>query len=208
MGEDVPAATRFPRRLARSGGRGPGRLLRVPEVRPSQGKGDLSMTSHPDAEAPRPQDSPRESAGSGPAEPASSTPSSSSSPPESSAPASGAAPDSTPAANEDALISIDAFARADLRVAQVLHVEPHPNADRLLKLQIDLGSERRQLVAGLAAYYKPEDLIGKQIVVVANLKPAKLRGEVSQGMLLAGSDEEGVAILMPARPMAPGSKVR
>jgi methionyl-tRNA synthetase len=106
------------------------------------------------------------------------------------------------------LISVDAFARVDLRVAKVLQVEPHPNADRLLTLQIDLGDERRQLVAGLAAHYRPEELIGKQIIVVANLEPAKLRGEVSQGMLLAASDEEGVSILVPERPMAPGSRVR
>lgn len=112
------------------------------------------------------------------------------------------------ATGEDSLIPIDLFAKVDLRIATVLHVEPHPNADRLLKLQIDLGSERRQLVAGLASHYRPEDLIGKQIVVVANLKPAKLRGELSQGMLLAASDGEGVAILRPERAMAPGSQVR
>ena len=122
-----------------------------------------------------------------------------------SAPSAGSAAD---ASVEDSLIPIDLFAKIDLRVATVLHVEPHPNADRLLKLQIDLGSERRQLVAGLASHYRPEDLIGKQIIVVANLKPAKLRGELSQGMLLAASDADGVAILRPERPMAPGSQVR
>lgn len=122
-----------------------------------------------------------------------------------SAPSRGSDPD---ASGEDSLIPIDLFAKVDLRIATVLHVEPHPNADRLLKLQIDLGSERRQLVAGLASHYRPEDLIGKQIVVVANLKPAKLRGELSQGMLLAASDPDGVAILRPERAMAPGSQVR
>jgi methionyl-tRNA synthetase len=138
-----------------------------------------------------------EPAGSAPNErPAGSTPS---------APSGGSAAD---ASVEDSLIPIDLFAKIDLRVATVLHVEPHPNADRLLKLQIDLGSERRQLVAGLASHYRPEDLIGKQIIVVANLKPAKLRGELSQGMLLAASDADGVAILRPERPMAPGSQVR
>ncbi len=104
-------------------------------------------------------------------------------------------------------ISIDDFAKVKLRVARILEVEPHPNADRLLKMQIDLGDERRQLVAGLASHYSPEDLVGRQIVVVANLKPAKLRGELSQGMLLAASDGDGVAILTPARPVAPGASV-
>lgn len=114
----------------------------------------------------------------------------------------------SPPAEDDGLIDIDLFARIDLRVARVLTVEPHPNAERLLKMTIDLGSETRQLVAGIAQHYKPEDLLGQQIVVVANLKPARLRGEISQGMLLAASDETGVAVLMPARPMAPGSKIR
>ena len=122
--------------------------------------------------------------------------------------AGGQAGEAKKASEDENLISIDSFARVDLRVARVLQVEPHPNADRLLKLQIDLGDERRQLVAGLAAHYRPEELIGKQIIVVANLEPAKLRGEVSQGMLLAASDEEGVSILMPERPMTPGSRVR
>lgn len=122
-------------------------------------------------------------------------------------PSASSAPPADSAA-EDSLIPIDLFAKVDLRIATVLQVEPHPNADRLLKLQIDLGSERRQLVAGIASHYRPEDLIGKQIVVVANLKPAKLRGELSQGMLLAASDADGVAILTPERAMAPGSQVR
>lgn len=105
------------------------------------------------------------------------------------------------------LISYDDFAKIELRVARILAVEPHPNADRLLRLQIDLGDEKRQLVAGLAQHYSPEDLIGQEIIIVANLKPAKLRGELSQGMLLAASDEDGVAILTPSRPMCPGSSV-
>ena len=106
------------------------------------------------------------------------------------------------------LVSIEDFARLELRIARVLEAEPHPNADRLLKLQIDLGTERRQLVAGIASNYRPEDLIGKSIVVVANLKPARLRGEISQGMILAASDGDAVSILTPDRPVAPGSAVR
>jgi methionine--tRNA ligase beta chain len=105
-------------------------------------------------------------------------------------------------------ISIDEFSKVELRVATIKAAEPHPKADRLLVLKIDLGSEERQLVAGIRAHYAPEDLIGKQIVVVANLQPAMLRGVESQGMLLAASDGEKVIVLSPEKLIAPGSKVR
>jgi methionyl-tRNA synthetase len=107
-----------------------------------------------------------------------------------------------------AKITIDDFGKVELRVATVKAAEPHPNADRLLVLKIDLGTEERQLVAGIRAHYTPEDLIGKQIVVVANLQPAMLRGMESQGMLLAASDGEQVIVLSPEKPVAAGSKVR
>src|SRR5512147_2368807 len=106
------------------------------------------------------------------------------------------------------MLTIDEFSRVDLRVATVLSAEPHPKADRLLVLKIDLGTEERQLVAGIRAHYTPEELIGKQIVVVANLQPATLRGVESQGMLLAASDGEKVIVLSPEKPIAPGAKVR
>ena len=105
-------------------------------------------------------------------------------------------------------ISIDEFGKIELRVATVKAAEPHPKADRLLVLKIDLGSEERQLVAGIRAHYAPEDLIGKQIVVVANLQPAVLRGVESQGMLLAASDGEKVIVLSPEKPITPGSRVK
>ena len=105
-------------------------------------------------------------------------------------------------------ITIDEFGKVELRVATVKAAEPHPKADRLLVLKIDLGTEERQLVAGIRTHYTPEDLIGKQIVVVANLQPAVLRGVESQGMLLAASDGEKVIVLSPEKPFAPGSKVR
>ncbi len=90
-------------------------------------------------------------------------------------------------------ITFDDFVKVDLRVATVLEAEPHPNADRLLKLQIDLGPlGRRQICAGVKAYYNPEDLVGKQIICVANLAPRKIRGEESNGMLLAASATERV----------------
>jgi methionine--tRNA ligase beta chain len=107
------------------------------------------------------------------------------------------------------VLSIDEFRRLELRVATIVAAAPHPNADRLLVLQVDLGSEQRQLVAGIRAHYEPETLIGKQIVVVANLAPAMLRGVESQGMLLAASDAEGrLAFVTPEKPVAPGATVK
>lgn len=84
-------------------------------------------------------------------------------------------------------ISIDDFAKVELRVAQVVACEPIPKADKLLKLQLDLGFEKRQVVSGIAQYYKPEELVGRKVICVTNLKPVKLRGEMSQGMILAAS---------------------
>lgn len=108
-----------------------------------------------------------------------------------------------------ATITIDEFKNVELRVATILAAEPHPNADRLMVLRIDLGSEQRQLVAGIRAHYDPATLIGRQIVVVANLQAATLRGVESQGMLLAASDGEGrLAFLTPEKPVAPGSPVK
>ena len=108
-----------------------------------------------------------------------------------------------------ATISIGHFGTIELRVATIITAAPHPNADRLLVLTIDLGAEQRQLVAGIRAHYEPQELIGKQIVVVANLEPATLRGVESQGMLLAASDSEGrLAIVVPERPVAPGAQVK
>jgi len=106
------------------------------------------------------------------------------------------------------MITIEEFGKVELRVATINAAEPHPNADRLLVLKIDLGTEERQLVAGIRAHYAPEELVGKQIVVVTNLQPTTLRGVESQGMLLAASDGDKVIVLSPEKPIAPGSKVR
>jgi methionine--tRNA ligase beta chain len=107
------------------------------------------------------------------------------------------------------MLTLDEFRRLDLRVATITAAEPHPNADRLLVLRVDLGSEQRQLVAGIRAHYEPAQLIGKQIVVVANLEPATLRGVESQGMLLAASDAEGrLALVTPEKPVSPGAGVK
>jgi len=114
-------------------------------------------------------------------------------------------------------VTYDDFAKLDLRVATIIQAEPHPNADRLLKLQIDLGFETRQICAGVREYYDPADLVGKQIIVVANLAPRKIRGEESNGMLMAathaaeGADEKSapvdVILLAPSKPAPPGSTV-
>lgn len=105
------------------------------------------------------------------------------------------------------MISIEEFRKLELRVATIRAAEHHPNADKLIVLQIDLGSEQRQICAGIRNQYALEELIGKQIVVVANLEPAKLRGLESQGMLLAASDEGRVILLTPDKAVEPGSKV-
>ena len=106
------------------------------------------------------------------------------------------------------MISYDDFKKLDLRVARVLSVEDHPNADRLYVLKIDLGNEERTLVAGIKSCYTPEQLTGKSIVVIANLEPATLRGVESQGMLLACQDGDRIMVLTPDGAAAPGSEIR
>ena len=106
-------------------------------------------------------------------------------------------------------IKYDDFAKLDLRVATVIECKPHPNADKLLVLHIDLGGEKRQICAGLRLHYQPEQLVGKQIIVVANLEPRTMRGEISQGMLLAATDvaTTKVIVISPSDAAAAGSKV-
>lgn len=106
------------------------------------------------------------------------------------------------------MISIEEFRKVELKVATVKSAEPHPNADKLMVLQIDLGDEQRQICAGIRNHYTPEELVGKQIVVVANLESAKLRGLESQGMLLAASSGEQVILLTPDKPAGSGSPVK
>jgi methionyl-tRNA synthetase len=108
------------------------------------------------------------------------------------------------------VITIEEFQKIELRVATILSAERVPGTEKLLKLQIDLGSERRQLVAGIAKHYTPEELIGKQIVVVTNLQPAVIRGIESQGMLLAAStdDSSQLALVTLQRPMPNGCRVK
>ncbi|WP_369018622.1 methionine--tRNA ligase subunit beta [Thermatribacter velox] len=106
-------------------------------------------------------------------------------------------------------INLEDFQKIELRVAEVLDVERVEGTKALLKLRISLGGEERTLVAGLAPYYRPEEIKGKKIIVLANLKPATIRGVVSQGMLLAADDGKGgVSLLTVDRDIEPGSRVR
>lgn len=105
-------------------------------------------------------------------------------------------------------ISIERFAEVELRTAVVKEAARVEGTDRLLKLRIDLGSEERRIVAGIGAQYEPEALVGRTIVVVANLEPATIRGVVSNGMLLAASHDGTLAVLTTDRPIPPGAKVR
>jgi methionyl-tRNA synthetase len=115
-----------------------------------------------------------------------------------------------PAAGGDGAprITVDDFGKVDLRVALVLAAEPVPKSKKLLKLRVSLGTEERTVLAGIAEHYAPADLVGKKVVVVANLQPAKLMGVESQGMILAGSVEGALGVLMPDRDLPPGAKVK
>jgi methionyl-tRNA synthetase len=106
------------------------------------------------------------------------------------------------------MITIDQFKTVELRVATVKTAEPHPNADRLLVLRVDVGGEERQIVAGIRASYDPATLVGRQVVVVTNLEPAMLRGVESQGMILAAAGESGPVLVTPEKPVPSGAVVR
>lgn len=108
--------------------------------------------------------------------------------------------------NEDGMIGIEDFSKIDLRVVEILAAEPVPKTDKLMKIQVSLGDEERTVVSGIAKHYKPEDLIGKHVVLVANLKPAKLRGVMSHGMLLAASKGDELQIVETTMPVS--SKVK
>ncbi len=107
------------------------------------------------------------------------------------------------------IIAFDSWQKVEIRVAKILAAERVAGADKLLKLEVDLGDQKRQLVAGVAEEYSPEDIIGKKIPMLVNLEPKKIRGIESQGMILAAIDQEGKPVLMhPDRDVPAGSKVR
>ena len=127
------------------------------------------------------------------------------------APAPEAPPVETAAADEPvaapSFIEYDDFAKLDLRVGEVVEAEPVPKSSKLLRLQIDMGDHQRQVIAGIGEHYAAEELVGRRVVVLANLKPRKLFGLESQGMVLAADDGRGLALLTPERYMEPGSTV-
>jgi len=105
-------------------------------------------------------------------------------------------------------VSYDTFSQLDLRVATVVSAREHPNADKLLLLEIEIGDVKKQIVAGIRDHYSLDALTGRQIVVVNNLQPAMIRGEESNGMLLAASDGEAVVLLHPDREVGSGAMIK
>jgi methionine--tRNA ligase beta chain len=110
--------------------------------------------------------------------------------------------------SEKKMISLDEFKQLDLRIAAILKAEKVEGTDKLLALEIDLGGEKRQLIAGIGQQYPPESLIGKKIVVVANLEPKEIKGKLSEGMLLAVDSNTGPVLLAPEGEVPPGSKIK
>lgn len=106
------------------------------------------------------------------------------------------------------MVTYDEFRKTELRVAVIKEVTVHPDADKLYVLKIDTGGVEKQLVAGIRPYYLPEELIGRQVIIVDNLEPKAVRGVESQGMLLAASDDEGLSILIVDKPRKSGSIVK
>ncbi|RJQ28568.1 methionine--tRNA ligase subunit beta [Candidatus Parcubacteria bacterium] len=106
-------------------------------------------------------------------------------------------------------MTLEEFQKADLRIARVLSADRLGGSEKLVKLRVTLGEEERQIVAGVGKAYAPDELVGKEIVIIANLDPRKLMGEESNGMLLAASDENGEPVLLGLdREVAPGTKIR
>lgn len=106
------------------------------------------------------------------------------------------------------MATYEEFKKLEFKVAKIKEVTEHPNADKLYVITVDLGDKTKQVVAGIRNSYKKEDLLGRQVVVVDNLDPAMLRGVESQGMILASSDENGIAVVGPDREMKLGSIVK
>jgi methionyl-tRNA synthetase len=112
------------------------------------------------------------------------------------------------AENEATEISIEDFAKIDLRVAEVMACEKVEKTEKLLKLEVKVGEEIRTIVSGIAKHYSPEEMVGKKVIIVANLKPAKLRGIMSHGMLLAASNADTLEVLTIDKDLPTGSKVK
>ena len=106
------------------------------------------------------------------------------------------------------MATIEEFSKLQFKIARVVEAKPHPNADRLLVLQVDAGTGTKEIVAGIANHYRLEELAGKHVVIVDNLEPATIRGVVSNGMLLAAQDGVSLALVVPEKPVAAGATVR
>lgn len=105
------------------------------------------------------------------------------------------------------MVSIEEFKKIELKVGEVEKVEEIPGSKNLYKLSVNFGEEKRQIVSGIKKYYKPEELKGKQFVFVTNLEPAKIMGEVSEGMILAATNKNNVVLIKPERAVENGSKI-
>lgn len=106
------------------------------------------------------------------------------------------------------MITYDDFAKLEIKIGKIIAAEKIENADRLLKLEVDFGDEKRQIVSGIAEWYKPEDLVGLQVPVLVNLEPHTFRGVESQGMILAAGTDEKAVLINPAEEVPVGSKVK
>jgi len=106
------------------------------------------------------------------------------------------------------MVSFDDFKKIDLRIARITEVQEHPNADRLYLIAIEIGDKQKQVVAGLKGHYSPEELKGKEVVVVDNLEPATIRGIKSEGMILAAQGDEKIAIIVPEKEVKTGSLIK
>ena len=106
------------------------------------------------------------------------------------------------------MMTIEQFRQLELKVGTITQAQDHPNADRLLVLTVDVGGVAKQIVAGIRGHYQPADLVGKSVVVVDNMEPATIRGVESQGMLLAASNDTGLAVLVPEREIGSGAIVK
>ena len=104
-------------------------------------------------------------------------------------------------------VKFEEFDKMDLRVGKIVEAERIEGSDKLLKLQVDLGEEKRQMLAGIGKAYSPEELINKSVVVIINLEPREMMGMQSQGMVLAVKDNDNLSVLVPEREIAPGSKI-
>lgn len=105
------------------------------------------------------------------------------------------------------MITIDEFKKIELKIAKIVEVKDHPDADKLYILTVELEDSKKQLVAGVKKHYEPEGLINRQVVIVNNLEPATIRGEESEGMLLVAKDDDGFSFLMPEKPVKNGSAI-